>query len=121
MSTDNKRKFPRARYQCSLTILKGNLFNTITVNTANLGAGGFLVHLDQGMMIGAKVEIKINFSETQFFECNGLVVRCHENRIDPEENTGPFSVAIAFEGLDEKKVSYLKETIEKLLISESAN
>ncbi len=121
MLSENKRKFPRVNYPCSLTIWQGSGYDTIMTNTSNLGAGGILVHINQGMMIGAKVEIKIDCLKEASFECNGLVLRCHQNRESMEDSGETYSVAIAFEGLDEKRALQLKEVIEKFLNSESAN
>ncbi len=117
----NKRKFPRADYPCFLTIWQGKRFDTLTAHTVNVGAGGLLAHLDQGLMIGAKAEIKIDFSKENSFECTGLVLRCQQNQADLEAHKGAYSVAIGFEGLDEHKASYLRELIEKLLTSENNN
>lgn len=90
-------------------------------NTANIGAGGLLIFLNQSFMIGAKVEIRIEFSEKESFHCNGLVLRCQQVKEDPDEQKGEFSVAIVFEGLDEPKVAYLKNLVDKLLDNESSN
>jgi hypothetical protein len=117
LQNQNKRKFPRAQYPCSLTLWQGSSFGTISSNTANIGAGGMLIHLDQGLMIGAKVEIEINFEKNKTFQCTGLVLRCQQNR-EFEDQKSQFSVAIVFEGLEESKVAYLKEIVEQLLVNE---
>lgn len=119
MAEQNNRKFPRANYPCFLTLWQGSDFGTVMANTANIGAGGLLVHLSQGLMIGAKVEIKIDFAKEESFRCTGLVLRCQKNKDEDEEPRSPFSVAIVFEGLDEPKVAFLKKTVDQL-ISEGA-
>jgi hypothetical protein len=116
--TENKRKFPRAKYPCALTIWQGKSFETIMTKTINVGAGGLLIELDQGMMIGAKAEIKIDFSNEESFRCTGLVLRCQQNRDNEDKTRETYSIAIVFEGLDERKVSYLKGLVDKLLTSE---
>jgi len=118
MAELNKREFPRANYPCSLTLWQGNSFATIMTKTANIGAGGLLVYLNQSLMIGAKVEVRIEFSKEESLECNGIVIRCHENFKDSENSNGSYSVAIIFEGLEESKVVYLKEVVEKILTRE---
>ena len=120
-SEQNRRKFPRAHYPCFLTLWQGKSFDTIEATTANIGAGGVLVHSPQGIMVGAKVGLKIDFSKKDPFQCEGLISRCQKNREDPDEFSASYSVAIVFEGLNEPKVSYLKELIEKLITSESNN
>ena len=114
----NKRKFPRVQYPCSLTIWQKKGFDTIMANTLNLGAGGLLVQLDQSLMIGAKVEIKIDFSKEESLHCMGLVLRCQENREDRQGDNFKYNTAIIFEGLDEEKVAHLKRVVDKILTSE---
>jgi hypothetical protein len=120
MADQHNRKFPRANYPCFLTLWQGNDFGTIMANTANIGAGGLLVYLSQGLMVGAKVEIKIDFTQDESLRCSGLVLRCQKNKEGDEETKSPYSVAIVFEGLDEGKAVFLKEIIEKLLINEGS-
>jgi hypothetical protein len=115
MSDQNSRKFPRANYPCFLTIWQGHNYGTIMANTANIGAGGLLVYLSEGLMIGAKVEIKIDFNKEDSFRCTGIVLRCQRNREDPDERRSPYSVAIVFENLDEAKSTFLKDFINKQL------
>jgi hypothetical protein len=119
-SDQNKRKFPRATYPCSLTLWRGGDFETIMATTSNIGAGGLLIHMDHSFMIGAKVEIKIDFSNEEF-HCNGLVLRCQPNRENVDEQSGMYSVAIVFEGLDEQKAAYLRNLVDKLFERESNN
>ena len=119
MSEHQSRKFPRANYPCSLTLWQGHNFGTIMANTANIGAGGLLVHLSEGLMIGAKIEIKIDFEKQESFRCVGLVLRCQKNREDPDEYRSPYSVAIVFDGLEESKQVFLQELVNKLLKTES--
>ena len=91
-----------------------NNFGTILANTANIGAGGLLVHLNQKLAIEVKVEVRIEFSKAEIFQCFGRVLRCHEDQSSGEKTF--YAIAIAFEGLDEAKIAYLKGRIDKLLI-----
>jgi hypothetical protein len=118
-ATTNRRAFPRANYPCSLTVWQNSDFGTIIANTSNIGAGGLLVYLNQGLMIGAKIEIKIDFTKTESFECIGLVLRCQESQKEIEDQKNYYAVAIIFEGLDEAKVARLKTLVEKLLTYEN--
>ncbi len=111
----NKRRFPRANYPCSLTIWQEGGLDTLLANTANIGAGGLSVHLDQRLEIGLKVDIRVDFSKTETFQCCGRVLRCQENQ--PSGSPKFYAVAIVFEGLDEEKVFYLKKQVERLRVS----
>jgi len=120
MPDAQNRKFPRANYPCFLTLWLGNDFGTIMANTANIGAGGLFVHLSQGLMVGAKVEIKIDFAKDESLRCTGLVLRCQKNKEDDDEYRAPYSVAIVFDGLDEAKQTKLKQIVEDLIKNEGA-
>ncbi len=79
------------------------------------------MQLDQSLMIGAKVEIRIDFSRNDSFECNGIVLRCQERPQNPDDPRRSYSVALAFEGLEEFKVAYLKGLVDRLLTQENNN
>ena len=78
-----------------------------------------MVYLDQSLMIGAKVEIRIAFSQEEAFDCNGIVIRCQKNLQDPDNPKESYAVALTFDGLEESKLSCIKETIEKILTQEN--
>ena len=114
MTDFNKRKFPRAYYPCYLTLWLENKFDTIFTRTVNISAGGVLVSLDQGLQVGVKTDVRIEFAENISFDCCGRILRCMEE----EGKKIKYSVAVVFEGLDEDKVSRLKEHIDRLLLKE---
>ncbi len=63
MFDSNRRKYPRANYPCQLTMWLANGTNeTILANTSNIGLGGLCVHLNQGIDLGTKVDIQLNFT-----------------------------------------------------------
>ncbi|MBI3601785.1 MAG: PilZ domain-containing protein [Candidatus Omnitrophica bacterium] len=109
MVDQNKRKFPRANYPCSLTIWQENNFETILADTVNIGAGGFLVYLNQRLTVGAKAEVKIDFFKGMSLKCFGSVLRCEEN----EKKL--YAVVIVFEGLSESQIATLQGLVAKLM------
>ncbi|MBF0490755.1 MAG: PilZ domain-containing protein [Candidatus Omnitrophica bacterium] len=119
MSNLNQRKFPRAKFPCSLTMWQDRDQGIVMANTANIGAGGLMVYLDQGLMLGAKVDIKVDFSKGQSFRCAGTVLRCEYKADSSQDIKSPYCVAIVFEGLNDQKTDQLKAVIEKLLTQES--
>ena len=118
MSEQGKRKFPRANYPCSLTVWLDNNFETLFAQTYNISAGGLLAYLDRTLMVGSKVELKISFSKTESFCCDGKVLRCEEKPKAPEDPRQMYAIAIIFEGLEDSKTAYLKDKVDKLLASE---
>ncbi len=110
---DDKRKFPRAVYPCSLTIWQENRFEAILAHTTNIGTGGFLVYLNQRLTVGVKVEVKIDFLKGTFLKCFGSVLRCEENK------NKLYGVVIVFEGLSESQTIYLQGLVAELINSEN--
>ncbi len=119
MEQTNNRKGPRITYPCSLTIWEAGGYNNIIGYTVNIGSGGLLVNMDQGIMIGAKVDVKVGFEEHRFFECSGSVLRCRKYSKSLDNEKDFFSVAITFENLNDKQQAVLNEMIEKLLKQQS--
>lgn len=111
----NQRKFIRVTYQCSLTLWEKGGFSTIMANTVNIGVGGILVNLDRGLMVGAKVDIKMDFPNKTVLECCGRVQRCKEYTEQEDISKNFFSVAIVFEDLNESQKLLIKTQVDKFL------
>ena len=64
--TDNKRKFARVNYPCSITVWRDEGYtDVIMANTANISAGGICVYLNQILPIEIKIEDKAPCSISQ--------------------------------------------------------
>ncbi len=110
MLETDRRKFPRVEYPCHLTLWKDDGANeTWLANTKNVSLGGLCVHLNEGMSVGTKVVLQLNFPNTTVpFRCAGKVVR-----FMPE--TGKlYNIGIKFEPLNELKKGFLSEKIADL-------
>ena len=107
----NRRKYPRANYPCQLTIwLNDRLNETMLANTANIGLGGLCVHLNQGVALGTKVDIQLNFTnETTPFRCRGVVVR------SIQESEKFYNIGIQFEPLSELKHAFLDGKVSEII------
>jgi hypothetical protein len=110
----NRRKYPRANYPCQLTIwLTDGINETILANTSNVGTGGLCVHLNQGIGVGTKVDININFTNTTTpFRCNGVVVR------SARDSEKFYNIGIQFNPLNELKHAFLVEKVSELIALE---
>lgn len=115
MFDQDHRKFSRFSAKCSLTLWQGGGYGTIMTNTVNIGEGGILVNLDYGLMIGAKVEIRMNLSNGMSFESNGHISRCTQFRKSADNAHEFFAVAIEFEGLNEQQKTTIKTIIKDFL------
>jgi c-di-GMP-binding flagellar brake protein YcgR len=114
MFDDNRRKYPRVNYPCQLTmwLTEGNN-ETVLANTANIGLGGLCVYLNQGISVGTKVDIQLNFTDTTTpFKCRGSVVRCLQ------ESEKFYNIGIQFEPLSELKTAFLDGKISELIALE---
>ena len=111
MFDENRRKYPRANYPCHLTVwLDGGQTATILTKTTNVGIGGLCVHLNQGIYIGKKVSIQLNFhTPSTPFRCKGVVVRCKH------DGDKMYNIGIQFEPLDELKAAFLDGKVSELL------
>ncbi len=118
MSYEN-RKFPRVTCKCSITLWEKNGFNTILTNTVNIGAGGILVNIDHGLMVGAKVDIRMEFVDNILFECSGRILRCRQFVNTPNDLKANFSVGITFKDLNEDQKKFIKELVEKISIQQN--
>jgi len=68
------------------------------------------VHLNQSVSLGTKVDVRLNFSNSNTpFRCKGVVVRSHQ------ENDKFFNVGVEFEHLDDLKRSFLEGKISELI------
>ena len=115
MFDDNKRKFPRADYPCSLTVWRQDGDQGVVLaHTANIGAGGLCVHLNQALAPGLALDIRIDFpSHSTPFKCKGKVVRCEES---PDGKGQLFyAVGVEFESMDEVKQAYLQGVVSDLI------
>ena len=115
MFDSNRRQYPRANYPCQLTLCgTDGSSDTILANISNIGAGGLCVYLDQEILSGVKVDIRINFSSHSTpFKCRGIVVRSHA-----EKDKRFYATGIQFEPLSDLKRAFLSAIISELIALE---
>ncbi len=118
MFDDNKRKFPRAAYPCSLTLwCEGGGEDVILTQTVNIGAGGLLVHLIRSIEVGSVLEVSIEFpKQTTSFKCKARAVRCISIADDSGQKL--FAVGVEFEPMHDVKHAYLQGVVSDLIALE---
>ena len=116
---ENQRKYPRANYPCSLTFWRKDWTQeVILANTANIGAGGLCVHLNQRISPGTKVEIKIEFAgQAEPFKCFGKVLRCQPSAVQGTKTF--FALAVEFEQLPEQQQIRLRGIVDGLIAGQA--
>lgn len=114
MFDSNRRKYPRANYPCQMTLWLGDGTNeTILANTSNVGVGGLCVHLNQGLDVGTKVDIELNFKNPSTpFRCSGLVVRSFK------ESDKFYNIGVQFDPLSELKYAFILGKVSELIDAE---
>ena len=121
MSDANQRKYPRANYPCSLTIWHGGSGQSVIMaNTANIGAGGMFVHLNEKIVPGTVIDVSITFPDQGMpFKCSGYVLRCESS--DAETTRRFFALAIRFDALNDAQFVRLQQTVDNLIAREQRN
>lgn len=59
----NRRKFPRAKYSCSIFIKKKDSSRAISTRTENIGAGGICVMLDEDLGLFQTVDLELRLDD----------------------------------------------------------
>ena len=113
----NRRKFPRANYDCLIAIKKRLTAKTISTRTENIGAGGICVIIkdDLGLFQGVDVELFIE-KDNPPVKCGGTVVWVVK-KTDPKHKTAIlYDTGIEFIDIrpeDRERVTQVVESILK--------
>ena len=118
-----KRKFLRVNYPCSITVWRGDgSSDVIMANTANISAGGICVYLNETLVLGSLLEIKIdNFFEGRALRCKGKIVRCQPDKHHKSDHQKYYEVAIEFLDMKVDQRDYLTGFVERLLALQTKN
>lgn len=113
----NRRKFPRANYQCNITIKKRLNSRTISTHTENLGAGGICVMLkeDLGLFQGTDLEIVLDDNTTPV-KCGGTVVWVVKKSEPKQKSVSTYDTGIEFIDIrpeDRDRISAIVDSILK--------
>ncbi len=109
--SEEKRKFARANYPCSLTILsEDGTEDVVMAYTANISAGGVMVYLNSFKAVGKNVDVRINDTQTAI-DCHGRVVRCQD---DPNATGRFYGVGIEFTDMGEQDRQMLIDLLQRL-------
>lgn len=71
----DRRKFPRADYQCLITISKKGTERHFLTHTENIGVGGICVVLDEDLGLFSEVDIELMLKDEDLpIKCRGNIV-----------------------------------------------
>lgn len=110
------RKFLRVNYPCSITVWRQDgASDVVMANTANISAGGICVYLNEALIVGVLLEIKIdNFFEGRALKCQGRVVRCQPDKTHKSGHQKYFEIGIEFLEMETDQCVYLAGFVERL-------
>jgi len=88
----DQRRFPRAKYKCTVALRQAGASSTVAAVTENIGMGGICVLLDKGLDIFSPVELDLTLDDGKGpLRAKGTVVwvvRRKEFRRGPSFDTG---------------------------------
>ncbi len=109
----NRRKFPRAKYPCKITVKKKDHPDSASATTENIGIGGICAMLPKDLGIFAPVEIQLDLLDAQpIVKCDGTIVWIVSKK---EDKTTTFDTGVEFTTLDRKDAERINFIVEKVL------
>jgi hypothetical protein len=119
----NRRRFPRANYQCLITLGKKGAQRYILTNTENIGLGGICVILDEDAGIFAEVEIELALKDNYPpIKCKGHIAWVVKSQaIKSGEVVPKFDTGIEFVNLKEVDRQRVEKVMEDRIQIENKN
>jgi c-di-GMP-binding flagellar brake protein YcgR len=112
----NRRKFPRASYECLITIKKRLTSKSISTHTENIGAGGICVIIkeDLGLFQGVDIELHLNDNRPPI-KSGGTVVWVVKKTDPKQKGVQLYDTGIEFIDIRPEDRERITEVVEKIL------
>ena len=112
----NRRKFPRASYECLITIKKRLTSKVISTRTENIGAGGICVIIkeDLGLFQGVDLELHLDDSGPPM-KCGGTVVWVVKKSEPKQKGTYLYDTGVEFIDVRPEDRERISELVEQIL------
>lgn len=112
----NRRKFPRARYKCLITIRKRLTAKTISTYTENIGAGGICVIIkeDLGLFQGVDLELFLEDNHPPI-KCGGTVVWVVKKSEPKQKGSYVYDTGVEFIDVRPEDRDRISEAVEEIL------
>ena len=112
----NRRKFPRANYQCLIVIKRRQNARTIQTQTENIGAGGICVIIkeDLGLFQGVDIELFIDDGKGPV-KCGGTVVWVVKKSDPKQKGIHLFDTGVEFVDMRPEDRERMDMIVEKIL------
>jgi len=112
----NRRKFPRAKYECLITIKKRLNSKVLSTETENIGAGGIcvIINEDIGLFQGVDLELQINDNKPPI-KCGGTIVWVVKKTEPKQKGSYFFDTGIEFIDIRPEDRERITEVVENIL------
>ena len=112
----NRRKFPRLRYPCLLTVRENETQETLLTHTENIGLGGVCVILKRNLKIFSEVKLEIDLLDFgDHVCCPGKIVWNVRRRSDIEKKPLFYDIGIEFSSITDSDKKHLQTVVKNLL------
>jgi len=113
----NRRRFPRVKYPCLVTIWyeDGSEKETFLTHTQNLGIGGIGLMHDQRLKMQARVSVEIDLMDMEsHVRCDSRVVWVVQRKEHDKHKPMIFDVGLEFENLSEDDKRRISGIVQRL-------
>ena len=117
----DKRRFPRADYQCLITIIKKGTERNFLTHTQNIGMGGICVVLNEALGLFSHVDIELMLKdEEEPIKCKGniawVIKKTEIKNVTPVTN---FDTGIEFVDLKENDKKRIEKIVQYIIQKET--
>ena len=112
----NKRRFPRVRYRCTVTVTKeDSSSHTLSAYTENIGVGGICVNVGEGLGLfrGVNLEIFLGGPDAPTIKCGATVVWVVKKHGIGQKGGAQYDTGLEFVDLNEEDRKRISEIVEK--------
>jgi len=113
----NRRRFPRVKYPCLVTIWMedGSQKETFLTHTQNLGIGGICLKHDQRLKMQAKVSVEIDLMDMDgHIQCDARVVWVVQCKDHDKRKPMTFDVGLEFDNIAEDDRLRVSQIVQRL-------
>jgi Tfp pilus assembly protein PilZ len=110
----NRRRFPRVRYETTITVRTKDSSKKITAYTQNISVGGICIvsEEDFGLLRGVSLELDLHDGDASKVKCAGTVVWVVKKEArGPKENVR-YDTGIEFLDIDEKSRARINKIVD---------
>lgn len=113
----DRRRFPRARYSCTITLGAKGSARAISTYTENIGGGGICVILneDLGLFQGVNLELDLQNGIVGNIKCSGTVVWVVKKRDLKQKGAAQYDTGIEFVDISEEGRNRVSNIVKKVL------